>query len=219
MLKGVVLDLDGTLADTAIIHGEAWRMALRDLGIVANININQLLGKRAPEIALELAGGNLELAQRLLERKNSHFKRLVGLAKPKPCAIELLKTLRGIGVKLSVVTSSNRVSAYAVLETVNMINLLDYIITGDDVSKGKPDPEPINKALSLMNSEPESTMGVGDTIHDYEAYLKAGLRIIVIILNPLMINHLTRFEKAIIIDNLCVLLNALNVIFKSPFSP
>jgi len=212
MLKGVVFDLDGTLADTAVIHGEAWRMALRDLGIQARINVEQLLGKRAPEIALELTEGNSELAQRLLKRKNSHFKSLVGLAKPKACAIELLKGLKDAGIKLSVVTSSNRVSAYSVLEAVNMINLVDYIITGDDVDKGKPNPEPVIKALRLMNNEPRDVVGVGDTIHDYEAYLRANLRAIVIVVNPLMINYITQFKDALIVDNLCVLLNALNVI-------
>ncbi|ABW01942.1 HAD family hydrolase [Caldivirga maquilingensis] len=214
MLKGVVLDLDGTLADTAVIHGEAWRMAMRDLGIQARISVEQLLGKRAPEIALELVEGNTELAQRLLEKKNIYFKSLVGLAKPKACAVELLKSLRNAGIKLSVVTSSNRVSAYSVLEAVNMINLVDYIITGDDVNKGKPDPEPVIKALRLMNNEPREVMGVGDTIHDYEAYLRAGLKAIVIVINPLMVNHIAQFKDAIIIDNLCVLLNALDVIMK-----
>lgn len=212
MLRGVVLDLDGTLADTAVIHSEAWKMAMRDLGIQAHINIEQLLGRRAPEIALELAKGNTDLAQRLLERKNGYFRNLVGLAKPKACAIELLKSLKGMGVKLSVVTSSNKVSAYSVLETVNMINLVDYIITGDDVSKGKPDPEPVIKALKLMNNESSEVMGVGDTIHDYEAYLKAGLKAIVIVVNPLMIDYITKFKEALIVNNLCVLLNVLNVV-------
>ncbi|MDT7903351.1 MAG: HAD family phosphatase, partial [Caldivirga sp.] len=128
MLRGVVLDLDGTLADTAVIHGEAWRRALSDLGMQTSVNIEQLLGRRAPEIALELSGGDRELARRLLERKNMHFKGLVNLAKPKPCALELLKTLRGFGLRLSVVTSSNRVSAYSVLEATSMLNLIDHVV-------------------------------------------------------------------------------------------
>lgn len=212
MLRGVVLDLDGTLADTAMIHGEAWRRALSDLNIVTSISVERLLGKRAPEIALELAGGNEELARRLLERKNTHFKELVNLAKPKPCAMELLRMLKGIGAKLSVVTSSNRVSAYSVLEFTGMINLVDYVVTGDDVSKGKPDPEPVLRALSLMNTEPENTMGIGDTVYDYEAYLKAGLGVIVIIQNPLVTGQINEIKDAVIVPSLCTLNKALSII-------
>ncbi|MFP3074653.1 MAG: HAD family phosphatase [Caldivirga sp.] len=213
MLRGVVLDLDGTLADTAIIHGEAWRRALSDLGVQASVDVEQLLGRRAPEIAFELAGGDRELAGRLLERKNMHFKGLVNLAKPKPCALELLKTLRELGVRSSVVTSSNRVSAYSVLEATSMLNLIDHVVTGDDVNRGKPDPEPVLKALKLMNTEPRGTMGIGDTVYDYEAYLNAGLGIIVIVENPLMANRLAQLKEAIIVNDLCTITKALNVIF------
>lgn len=205
MIKGAILDLDGTLADTAWVHEEGWRRALRDLGIEARVDVKRLLGKRAPEIAMELAGGNEELARMLLEAKNRHFLSLVRQARPKECAVDLLKTLKSLGLKLAIVTSSNRVSAYSVLESTGMLSLVDYVVTGDDVNRGKPDPEPMVKALGLMGYGPMEVVGIGDTIHDYLAYTRAGVSLVFIILNPLVMENVPELKGTILVDSLCTL--------------
>jgi hypothetical protein len=50
-------------------------------------------------------------------------------------------------------------------------------------------------------------------VYDYEAYLNAGLGIIVIVENPLMANRLAQLKEAIIVNDLCTITKALNVIF------
>ena len=211
MIRGAIIDLDGTLADTATIHGEAWRRALNDLGIREEVSVEALLGKRAPEIASILAHGNEELAHRLLERKNIHFLNLVNRARPKECSYELLGLLKRLGIKTAVVTSSNSVSAYSVLKALNMIEQVDVVVTGDDVSKGKPDPEPILKSLRMLNLKPSEVIGIGDTIHDYNAYVSSGIRLIFIIYGPYTSGLIERMAEAIVVRNLCQLVSILDM--------
>ena len=203
MLRLGVLDLDGTLTNTAILHLKAWRDALTDLGLldeVRSISVEYLLGRRAIDIATALVGAGPQ-AWRLVRLKTMYYLDLLsnGLD-PFPCAMELLDETHELGIMAAVVTSSSRSSALAVLKATRLLEKVDYVVAGDDVEKGKPDPLPIRLALDRFNVMPKQAYGIGDTIYDVEAYRAAGLGL-VMSLNPI--------NGAIHVKDLC---EAINVI-------
>ena len=202
MIRGVIFDLDGTLANTAFIHKEAWEIGLKKLNIKTDVKIEYLLGRKTADIAKILAG---ERWRELMEVKNEEYLRLVeAKAEATKCAKELTFYLKNKGIKVAIVTSSNRISATKVVRKIGVD--FDLLVTSDDVSKGKPDPEGILLALDSLNVRPEEAIGVGDTEVDVEAYYKATLSKIYLVKSGVPFDEKkVRSKNAVIIDSLCEL--------------
>ncbi len=207
MIKGAIFDLDGTLVSTASAHKSAWELALKEMGIEKEVNLDMLMGMRTLEIAKALAGGRY---MELYERKNKYYRELVKkVARPTPCAEEILGELKEKGVKIAIVTSSIRSSAQLTLSVLNFSP--DLIVAGDEVERGKPNPEPVLKALDKLGLSPEEVFGVGDTLQDVVAYYRANVRRIFLVVSELNIDR----EKAKeyggkIIQTLCELRDLVN---------
>jgi len=180
----VIFDLDGTLAYTASSHRKAWELALKDLGLQIPENLDDLLGRRTIEIAKQLGG---EKYRELFQRKNQYYSMLIRTnIKPAPCAFQVFRTLRSRSLRIGVVTSSLRRSALDVLSILGLKP--DILVAGDDVEKGKPDPEPVLTALKLLGSKPEESMGVGDTLTDVIAYRRAGVSVRVLVIGEVKVD-------------------------------
>lgn len=214
-MKSGVFDLDGTLASTASAHLASWIRALQALG-VNNVTIDerQLLGRRATEIASiilsSLKPTNLRVtAEELIALKTKFFEQVVKVSvKPMPCAIELTSAVRKFGGKVIVVTSSLSASARLILGAIGIKP--DVLITGDEVERGKPDPEPVLKALSQASLAPSEVFAVGDTINDVEAYWRSGIRDIYLVKGDVPMHYedelVARFG-AKKVESLCDILN------------
>jgi pyrophosphatase PpaX len=87
---------------------------------------------------------------------------------------ETVQTLKDKGYKLGIVTTKRHDVTLKGLRLMDLERFFEVVVTYDHVSKTKPDPEPIFKALELLNSSPEETMMVGDNYHDILAGKNAG---------------------------------------------
>ncbi len=116
-----------------------------------------------------------EIAEKALEIKNEIYLSLLGNVKAIDGAPELLRLLKDRGFIVGVVTSSSRRVATKVLEvTGGLHKYVDALIAGDDVSRGKPDPEPLLKILNLLGLNINDVAVVGDSRYDVEMALNAG---------------------------------------------
>jgi len=97
------------------------------------------------------------------------------LVKAYPSSLSVLSALRKIGMRTAAVTS-RRTTALRTLEVTGLIDLLDVVVTGDDVVNCKPDPEGLVIALDLLGATPDRSIMVGDTASDVMAAKSAGLR-------------------------------------------
>lgn len=202
-MRVAILDLDGTLVTTAEVHKLAWELAMKDLNLRSAIDLDSLMGRKTEEIAKILAKDNWK---ELFDKKNYYFDILVvRLASPTPCAKDFLKKLKDKGIKIAVVTSSLKRSA---LKSLSILNFNpDVLIAGDDVNLGKPNPEPIRKALEILNAKPEEAFGVGDTLQDIIAYKACGLKEMFILESDLKIDFTKALELgAKKVKNLCELM-------------
>ena len=86
---------------------------------------------------------------------------------------DLLLYLKREGYKLAIVTGKARRSLEISLDCLNMKDVFDVIITGDDVELPKPNPEGINKVLSLLNIKNNEAVFLGDSDADIKAGLEA----------------------------------------------
>jgi pyrophosphatase PpaX len=79
---------------------------------------------------------------------------------------------------MAVVTNSRRATVQPVLSRWQLEHLFDAVLTIDDVSHGKPDPEMIHRALNMLNISPSHAYIIGDSKSDVIAGKRAGIKTI-----------------------------------------
>ncbi|HRW17230.1 MAG TPA: HAD family phosphatase [Dermatophilaceae bacterium] len=93
----------------------------------------------------------------------------------RPGALELLRELRALGVPTALVTMSYR-SLTDLLEAALPEPLFDVVVTGDEVSRGKPDPEPYLRAAELLDADPAACVAIEDSETGVRSAVAAGCR-------------------------------------------
>lgn len=78
--------------------------------------------------------------------------------------------------RLGIVTSKMRRGAQRGLSHCGFDGLFEVIVGADDVERPKPDPQPVERALSQLDADPAATVFVGDSPHDLQAGRAAGVR-------------------------------------------
>jgi pyrophosphatase PpaX len=103
-----------------------------------------------------------------------------------PEARSTIDALHARGVRVGVVTSKGREMTARTLARCGLDDALDVLITVQDVEHGKPDPEPVLKALERLGVPParEDVLFVGDSPHDLVAGRRAGVSTCAVTLGP-----------------------------------
>lgn len=87
---------------------------------------------------------------------------------------ETIRTLHENDFKMAIVSTKIRKTVLKGLALTNLDEFFDVVVTLDEVEKAKPDPEPLEKALSALGSKPEEAMMIGDNYHDILGGKNAG---------------------------------------------
>jgi HAD superfamily hydrolase (TIGR01549 family) len=88
---------------------------------------------------------------------------------------EVLLKLKKEGFRLGIVTNKlHHLTEYA-LECIHLENIFEYIVGFDDVSKGKPNEEGMNKAMDYFHTSKERTIYIGDNKSDFITATNAGV--------------------------------------------
>jgi beta-phosphoglucomutase len=115
---------------------------------------------------------------RLAETKEADYRRLVGTygLRPLPWAREWLASLHEAGWKQAIVTSAPAANADVMLRALEITSLFETIVTAEDVSHGKPDPEVFLTAASRLGVPPERCIVVEDAMAGIEGARRAGMK-------------------------------------------
>ncbi|MBZ8179883.1 HAD family hydrolase [Oscillatoria salina] len=179
MLAGILLDLDGTLANTDPLHFNIWQNMLReyDLEIDSVFYKKNISGRQNQEIIKDIlpqlsveAGREfaLEKERRFRELASSQLQRLAGLDK-------LLNWIDVSGLKKAVVTNAPRENAEFMLTALALKEVFPIVILGDDLPAGKPDPMPYDRAIALLNLTPDTVVAFEDSPSGIRAAVAAGI--------------------------------------------
>lgn len=144
MKKGAIFDMDGLMFDTEVIYGRAWRLAGERLGFTipdgfhtavsgsSGENMKQIIRSFLPGVDCEAF---IELTYQISYDIQRHT------LPEKPGLHEILEFFRGHGVKMAVASSTHREQVEWNLERSGIRSYFDAVVTGQDVSHSKPDPE------------------------------------------------------------------------------
>ena len=190
-------DLDGTLADTVPPLLDCYRHTLRTAR-----------GRALPDrLWLEQVGRPLrdslreftddpEEALLLQETYVSHQRAVHDeMVRPLPGAVEVVGELAARGIPLGVVTSKRREMALRTLAVCGLEGAFGIVVTADEVVRGKPDPEPVRRALEAFpEARPAGAVFVGDSPYDVAAGRAAGVRTVAVTTGPFDAARLAREE-------------------------
>jgi len=179
-IRMVILDFDGTLADTAAVIIRTMQATISELGLPSRTDEQcaAMIGLRLVEIPPVLfpeCSIDADIYARTY-RRLFHEYDTEDAVKIYPAVAETLKTLKSKGIILTIASSRSHASLAEYVERLGLSSFISHILGADDVDKGKPDPEPVNRILERFGISPEETMVVGDTSFDIMMGRNAGTR-------------------------------------------
>jgi len=177
--RAVIFDMDGVLADTGPWHRLAWEQLAAENGITTDEQFfAEQFGKVNREILPLLFRRDLadDELHRFGARKEEIFRGLYrDRVEPLPGVIGLTRTLGVGGFRLAVGSSGPRRNVAMVLDGIGLSRRLSAVITGEDVSRGKPAPEVFLAAARALDLAPHCCAVVEDAVVGVEAALAAGM--------------------------------------------
>lgn len=185
----MLFDLDGTLLDTVDAISVALNQAFaeRSLGPLPVSDVRTMIGRGGPiliERALTRLGAALNQADQtaLLQRYFMFYENIESgaahSARVYPGAADCLRQLRGLQLKLAVVTNKQQHLARGLLDRLGLGALIQVLIGGDSCERRKPDPQPLQVACEALGVQPADALMVGDSINDVLAARAAGLPVV-----------------------------------------
>lgn len=181
-LKAVVFDLDGVLADTAVLHRAAWQQLADEIGApLDEVTAGRMKGvdrRGSLDILLEHAPRSYDEAEKevLAARKNAHYVELIGRLGPQdllPGARAAVESVRRAGLKTALASASR--NAPQLLERLGIATLFDCVVDAGRIARSKPDPEIFLAAARGLGLAPEECLGVEDAAAGIAALHAAGM--------------------------------------------
>jgi phosphoglycolate phosphatase len=185
-IKAVMIDLDGTLLDTAPDLAAAANMMLKELG-KAELpleTIQSYIGKGIEKLVKRSLTGDLDgepdadLLQRAMPLyEQSYEKTLYVDTRAYPGVREGLNALRAGGFRLACVTNKAAAFTLPLLRAAELLDYFDIVVSGDSLPKKKPDPLPLLHACERFEIGPHEMLLVGDSLNDAQAARAAGCHV------------------------------------------
>jgi HAD superfamily hydrolase (TIGR01509 family) len=180
VIRGVLFDLDGVLADTERLQWNAYRVALLEYGVDVGLEEYRREWIRSgfgPEYACRQY--RLPIApDELRARKAPHYQALLQTrVAPMPGAVEALRRLRDTH-RLALATNTGRDDTAFILERLGIATLLHAAVVREDYAEPKPAPDAYLAAARLLGLPPAECVVIEDTERGTRAGLAAGMRVI-----------------------------------------
>jgi HAD superfamily hydrolase (TIGR01509 family) len=162
---GLLLDLDGTLVHSESVHRAAYREYFSGRGwCVQEQVLGEFTGRRAPDVFATLDGpwrgeDPLALTEGVLEALSNTTMRPLPVAG----AARLIRACAQSGLPVAVVTSARRSWVKVVLDLLGVGEVAMPMVTAEDCSPGKPDPEPFRLGAALLGLQPEDLVAAEDS--------------------------------------------------------
>jgi pyrophosphatase PpaX len=175
MKKALLFDFDGTLLNTNNLIIESFMHVFDEKfpGQFTKSDCLAFIGPSLKETFEKIAPDQTEqLITQYRAWNELHHDELVT---EYDGVVETLNTLHEMGIRLVIVSTKIHDNVVKGLNVLGVTHLFEHIIGFDDVQHVKPHPEPIEKALALLQLEKEDVIMIGDNSHDIEAAHNAGV--------------------------------------------
>ena len=182
-IKGVIFDLDGVIVSTDEYHFQGWKRLADQEGIEFtredNMRLRGVSRMQSLEFLLEKATRKYtdEEKKKMAARKNSYYRDLLQDITPDnilPGAMKIMEELKKRGIKIAIGSSSKNTPR--ILLRIDLENYFDAVSDGNDIKRGKPDPEVFLIAAERLSLAPQECLVVEDAKAGIEAALAGKMK-------------------------------------------
>ena len=182
---GVIFDVDGVLLDSYQMHFQCWMsMAEKDGIILTEYEFRSLFGRRGREIARQIWGPEFSEQQVVSIHRQKQALYRESLQRDLPAmdgAVQLIDGLVDAGFALAVGSSAPPANVEMTLERLDRKQVFSAIVTGSDVTQGKPDPRVFLLAAQRMGIDPSHCAVIEDAPVGIAAAVTGGMTAIALL--------------------------------------
>ncbi len=183
--EAIIFDMDGVITDTEPLHARAELLTCRHFGFAPpGSEWDKFKGKKSEDIfgyLLSVYGGGRDIpVTEIMDHKTRTYLSLSeaqGIPAV-PGVVDFIKRVRPAFRKIALATSSNSSIQKAIFDGLGLWPYFDAVITGDDLSRGKPDPEAYLKASAKIGVPAGRCLVIEDSDNGVRAARGAGCRVV-----------------------------------------
>ena len=201
-MKGLIFDLDGVLVNSMPTHYKAWKIAFDETTSlqVDERSIYLLEGMRGEDLVEEIfkkySYTDLSKTKDVLLRKDEIFRSMMNV-KPYDKVNEILRQLK---CTKGIVSGSAKQDVVSIIDRCLQNDVIDIVLTGDDIAQGKPNPEGFKLFLRRTKLNPSKVLVIENAPLGVQASNNAAIKPVVVLNNsPLRVND---FVNLIPIDQI-----------------
>jgi beta-phosphoglucomutase-like phosphatase (HAD superfamily) len=176
--EALIFDLDGTLSDSLPVHIETWHKVCAHYHCEFDPSIfPELTGMPTIQFAYRIIKDNHLKgvdAEAMVKMKQNIFWESLDKLRPHDAVVNLVYQYHG-KIPLTVGTGASRTSAELQLKALNIFDMIDAIVSADDVTEHKPEPQTFLRCAELVKVNPVKCHVFEDGILGMQAAKKAGM--------------------------------------------
>lgn len=182
-IKAVVIDLDGTLLDTAPDLADAAIAMAEELGLppVDLATVKTYIGNGVSRLVKRVLTRHLDaepdtaLFAQALPLYEKHYSAHVSRkSRPYPGVLEGLAAFKQAGFRVACITNKAEKFTRPLLRDTQLLEYFELVLSGDTLPKKKPDPLPLLHACKHFGIQPNELLLIGDSLNDAQAARAAG---------------------------------------------
>jgi HAD superfamily hydrolase (TIGR01509 family) len=182
-IKLVIFDMDGTLIDSEKVYKRAWKIASHQIGLDLTEETAEDFAGRGIHETFQLLGEmgvSPDMKRKMYDLREIyiHDETALGRVDSKPYAEEVLRALKSQNYLLAMASSSPGKRGREILTSLDLFELFDYSIFGDEVEHQKPSPDAYLEILKAANLASDEALVVEDSLTGITAAREAGIDVI-----------------------------------------
>ena len=173
--KGLIFDLDGTLINSMPYHALAWKQVAYEHGFDIDVNdIYAMGGSASRDIAAfyKNKGEPVGDIDEYVKRKIAIFQENIPKIEVFQKIFNELKEAKSLGIRIAIGTGTITANATRILKEKDLFDYIDALVTADDVTRHKPNPDTFLVAAKRLELEPKDCL----VFEDGQLGIKAALR-------------------------------------------
>jgi HAD superfamily hydrolase (TIGR01509 family) len=181
-IQAIIFDLDGVIIDSEALHNEAVAAAVATRGfIVPDTLFDEFMG--VPDAALldhinrHYLGGRCDVAE-LLADKQAAYLGVAHQVRAIPGAVEFIHAARPHFQAFALATSALKTNQQLAFDQLDLHRFFDAVVTADDVTRTKPDPQPYLLAVDRLGLHAGKCVVIEDSLNGVRAGKGAGCTVL-----------------------------------------
>lgn len=183
MVSGIIFDMDGVLIDSERQSNEGWLWAAGQLGVDMPMWLIDSFKGAPAELCCKSFDDYYKGVIDYWEAKELRTQHVYKIRETEGIPVkkgvkDIFEYIRNNGLKCAVATSTRRESAEKTLHEIGVWDYLDAVVYGDEVERGKPEPDIFLRAAKAIGVNPSEAAVVEDSINGIKAGYAAGMRVV-----------------------------------------